>query len=449
MLARIRQTCLMLDIILFLVFVRLPARCLNRAVICDRYLTDAVIQLRYLRMCSQKFLERYLKWIPGPDVPIYIRIAPETAYARKPEYDFSYFRTKARLYEKVMGSQPGVIHLDSRTPEADGQRLKDILTAKIENIGQQTGRRRPLIQWAALLVVVIVAAGLFGRNLDDIRKLLDIRTFHIVTLSALILSTQFMNGFRLKILTGSLGLSLTARQWLGIAVVQSFFNYLPMKGGMVANALYLKRRHDFPFTRFASMVGASGLITLLTGAMIGLILSTILWLNGNPKVGPLALVFLALAAPLAVIVSASDKIRLPRRLSGGRVEQVIAGWKIIRSKPLVILVLIGADCLTSLIFALRYYVAFQAFSSPVSIIDCLILAPMSILSTLVGLTPAGLGIREAAVGLAAGLLGAGLGLGIYAASLDRALVMVWVFILGPIFFSLLVRESRSAKDAGE
>jgi uncharacterized protein (TIRG00374 family) len=91
---------------------------------------------------------------------------------------------------------------------------------------------------------------------------------------------------------------------------------------------------------------------------------------------------------------------------------------------------------------MRYYIAFRAFSLNISFWYCLMLAPLSILTTFISITPAGLGIREAVICFTSKILGMGLNPGMYAASLDRAVVMFWVFILGPIFGYILIDRKR-------
>ena len=90
-----------------------------------------------------------------------------------------------------------------------------------------------------------------------------------------------------------------------------------------------------------------------------------------------------------------------------------------------------------------HFIALRAFSLNIPFGYCLIIVPVSILATFTSITPAGLGIREVVVGYSSKALGIGLNHGIYAAFLDRAVVMFWVFFLGPVFSHiLLLKEQR-------
>jgi uncharacterized membrane protein YbhN (UPF0104 family) len=59
------------------------------------------------------------------------------------------------------------------------------------------------------------------------------------------------------------------------------------------------------------------------------------------------------------------------------------------------------------------------------------------LSGFIGLVPAGIGIREIAVGLSAGYMNYSFDYGIIATSFDRILATIWFSIFGFIYFHVL------------
>jgi uncharacterized membrane protein YbhN (UPF0104 family) len=256
----------------------------------------------------------------------------------------------------------------------------------------------------------------------------------------LVLSTQLLNGIRLKILTRILGLDLEFRYWMGLALLQSFLNYLPFKGGMAVNAVYLKKQHDFPLKRFIAMVTASCIITISASGLMGLIASGIClsW-----SAYPLVFIFFGglffLPGGLAVLAT----IWKGRDYGWmGTVHDVLAQWrKMGRNQPLLLL-LFSLDFLSVFIFSWRYFTAVQAFSMDISFGFCIILACMAILSTFVAITPAGMGVREGIIGVTTRVLGSGLNPGICIALLDRAVVMFWVFILGPLSGFMLLSDGK-------
>ena len=99
----------------------------GRAVVCDRYTLDSIVQLRHTygerrRFGLQIALIRLLS--PGPRVAFLLDVPPETALARKAEdYGAEELAAQARLYREV-AEQLGAIRLD-------GTRPRDELCAEI------------------------------------------------------------------------------------------------------------------------------------------------------------------------------------------------------------------------------------------------------------------------------------------------------------------------------
>jgi thymidylate kinase len=133
-LSLIRRICIILDVLFFYLFVRLPAKIRKRWVICDRYFYDAVIQLYYLGMCSKEFYERSLKWIPVPDISILILVEPNVAFERKFEYDTNYFNQKSLFYEDVAMRKINCEVVVSNAFRETQKEIEQIITTKMDRI---------------------------------------------------------------------------------------------------------------------------------------------------------------------------------------------------------------------------------------------------------------------------------------------------------------------------
>ena len=92
----------------FQMFIRITIPLKNgKNIICDRYLYDTLVDLAYdLKYDEKKIRERtnlYLKYLPHPDVLIYLKIPEEIALKRKddiPSYEF--ISEKRKIYEKIL-----------------------------------------------------------------------------------------------------------------------------------------------------------------------------------------------------------------------------------------------------------------------------------------------------------------------------------------------------------
>jgi uncharacterized membrane protein YbhN (UPF0104 family) len=106
-----------------------------------------------------------------------------------------------------------------------------------------------------------------------------------------------------------------------------------------------------------------------------------------------------------------------------------------------ILVLTVSLCLVS---SLRMMVVFGIVTGGVDFADALVISASVMLSPLLAITPAGLGITESLVGLAAMLVGQPGQAGVLAATIDRAVVLVLTIVVGACFAPLTWSRGRDA-----
>jgi len=98
----------------------------NRALICDRYFYDALVQVRYLGISGDIFAGIYKSLIIEPDISFFLHTPPDLAYGRKKEFDMEYFSKKSGLYEHSM-DDVGFIILESDEIDHTQQRIQDFI----------------------------------------------------------------------------------------------------------------------------------------------------------------------------------------------------------------------------------------------------------------------------------------------------------------------------------
>jgi uncharacterized protein (TIRG00374 family) len=290
------------------------------------------------------------------------------------------------------------------------------------------------------IVVVVLCVLFFIHNLPEIIKLIEIDVKILVVFSFLVLTTQLLNGFRLRLLTKALELDLSFKDSLGLALLQSFLNYFPVKGGMALNAIYLKKLHNFPFKRFIAMASFSCIITTTTSGVIGLIVfgTVLIWDEAHI----LFLLFLFFAVVPLFISTIFVWLKRENLLPTIIFKSIVAEWEIMGQKKTISIILFITDAINIFVFSLRYYIAFLAFSKELPFLFCTVMACTAILSTFISFTPASIGIREGAIGFTSKIIGTGLNSGMYIAILDRAVEMFWILLLGPLAGLWLARNKK-------
>lgn len=211
----------------------------------------------------------------------------------------------------------------------------------------------------------------------------------------------------------------------------NFANYLPMRVGTVLRGRYMKHVHGLRYARFGSILGIRTVLLVSASGLLGAIGTMGLWLSeGRPAWFLLvAFVGMALASAVALLVplpriSGSDK-RLPRIWN-----DFVEGFATARARPRVSAIVLTLTLLQQLTLGLRLFVGFDAFQTTLSPWLPLLLAALVMLVSFVAITPGGLGLREAAIGYVAFATGGDFSLGLFAGSLDRAVMLVLALVLG-------------------
>jgi len=91
---------LILDVLFVICRLNWLSRVKGQLVICDRHLLDIAVQMRYLGLCGDWLYRLLLRWLPLADVPVYLFLSAEDAFARKPEYPLEHFQSKYNLYQE-------------------------------------------------------------------------------------------------------------------------------------------------------------------------------------------------------------------------------------------------------------------------------------------------------------------------------------------------------------
>lgn len=206
-----------------------------------------------------------------------------------------------------------------------------------------------------------------GPALIALALLLPAANFALITLSFWILNNNYA-----RVELKEMG-ALIASAWL--------LNYLPLRPGMIARLAYHKKRHGITIRQSMWVYVVS---TGLTGVSIALSLAIALLLGPgvDPALAALALLLPAVAG-LALAIGA-----------GGRAQPGL-------SRLLAVFALRHADML---VWVARYAVIFAIIGVPLSTAEAVAIAIVSQIALLIPIAGNGLGLREWAIGLTAGLL---------------------------------------------
>ena len=299
----------------------------------------------------------------------------------------------------------------------------------------------------SIAVVIIVAFAIstyIYYQPYSLKFLKNVNLSNFIFLIILRILFQIINGLLLREFASKFGTFLKPKEWFGLSIVTTMGNYIsPFSGGMLARAAYLKHRHAFPYTQFASLLAASYLIYFGAISVAGAITVII---YGEA----LAFYWQMVSFWVGVILIISTLIILPtKRFPWNNrlttiINRSINGWAFIKADKALLFKVAIYTLLGIALNGLSFWVAFRALADfPVSFGAVFLISLLSVFSILFNLTPSNFGIQEAIISLTSGIFDMGTGLGLMASLLIRVTSLIPAFTLGPIFSFVLASELRN------
>lgn len=303
------------------------------------------------------------------------------------------------------------------------------------------------------IISVLVLAGLvifaffyLRNNLETFRSLEIVSPFFLLMLILLFLTTYVFISNLTKVILATMNIAITNKEAFMLTIVTGFYNLItPFRGGLAARALYLKKNHQFSYTDFLSSVAASYVIIFLVASITGLSTAFIIFIEKQIFNWILVSIFSMVFLAMVSIIIFSKNLKESKNYFLNKIIRISNGWSIIKKRPRVIIALCVISIIQLLISALMLKLQFSVFGFQISFIEALFISSIGSLSLIISITPAGLGINEAITVFSALTLGISPTQSLSAALLGRAIQIIVLFILGPIFSFILFRVKNPKK----
>jgi uncharacterized protein (TIRG00374 family) len=275
-----------------------------------------------------------------------------------------------------------------------------------------------------------------------------------------------------KVIVRSFGIDLRFLEWFGLSAVSAMGNYLtPFRGGAAIRAVYLKSRYDLSYPLFMSTLTILYILTLSTSAAFGLLASLGLYLLSGLFRGILASLFLLLLLSPALVLLLTKVMPVPgtpwRERNNARarhdrgivawilrgmdqlieiLRRIVTGWQVISSDSRTLASLFGASMFNAGVTLFMIHFSFAAFGAQLPFLESLVLSNVFMLSSMIPITPSGLGVAEiAVVMISQGFIGDDT-LSALSAGLNRSVMIFSSLILGIPFGWILGRNSVTSKN---
>jgi len=302
-----------------------------------------------------------------------------------------------------------------------------------------------LISPVATGVVIVLFAMYAINNRNSLSGLLEISWATLVFVGIGRMLIFFSNGMFVKWTAEAFTRRLSVGEGIYVGFLSALGNFFgPLLGGTGIRAVYLRRIHNLPYTKFTS--------TLMIYYVIFFMVNFTLALGGlmtlNLQETPYFLIGLLTVGILALLSSVF--IRLPRRMQSDNPEgstivrkvvryivDIESGWRLMLTMPPLLVRLVALAALSVVAQLLIAYVAFESIGADISWGSLAVYVSIVAVSLLVAFTPGAVGIREAMLLLVSETLGVTDSEIIQVAVIDRGVTFVLLLLL-----FLLTRHSR-------
>ncbi len=279
---------------------------------------------------------------------------------------------------------------------------------------------------------------------SSLENLKSISAVEMIGLSIVSLSGLAIYAFGYSQLLKIFDIDLNFKEWFGLTVCNSMFNYyLPAKGGTVVRAYYLQKHHGFGYSYYASLTAISYLFSLILYSGLGLLallFNSTLENEYSPTLG--VLFFLFFAGSIMIILLARLILKWKKRTGIPKfdvfVAQVREGLSHFSMNMAPVLVFGLCAVIYLLIMAVRLFLCFRFLNVQVSFMEALIIRSLTEFSFLISLVPGNLGLKEGLIVFSSHLLNIPPEQAILAALLDRVVAMIIIFGFGFIFSRILL-----------
>jgi uncharacterized protein (TIRG00374 family) len=215
---------------------------------------------------------------------------------------------------------------------------------------------------------------------------------------------------------------------------------MPFKGGLIAKALYLKEKHNFPIVDFSAIWAGINVITFFMSSILGLLGILLVYVKERLFNFPATLILFSAFITLLFIIIFSPEAKETKNRFINKFIRFLNGWHKVKSnaKAIFSIILITlSQFIVAIISSMTYY---GVFGLELPFYKAMCILSFGHFSILVSITPAGLGINEAIAVFSGLIINIPPTQSLAVALLGRVITFAIILTLGPIFSYLLLKK---------
>lgn len=302
----------------------------------------------------------------------------------------------------------------------------------------QIKKYKSLIQYIIAIVCIAYVVYFLLGNKQQIKQVLSLRPFFIITLSILICLDLLINSLRMRIVLEKCNnTKLPFARWLKIFLLARFLNTAIPQLGNLYRGVTLKQNFGISYTNYISSLAAFGWIDTIINLTFAFVI--IISTNHNLKfIGIQAWLFLGIVIIMIVVgpIVADAIIHL------FKIKTKTLSWihsKLTEVFSISVKTLKDINYLSSMLIVTfiafvitisMFYICFLGIDVPASLAAIAIFFSVLRLGDIIVITPGNVGVREIIFGMVTAKLGFNMIDGILVSTILRVLGTVIIFIAG-------------------
>jgi uncharacterized membrane protein YbhN (UPF0104 family) len=282
-------------------------------------------------------------------------------------------------------------------------------------------------------------------------------------LTILIILTWFANAFQAKLLLDSQGVKIGLFKNVLLICASVLGNHLPFRLGTLYRMHYLKKNFNVNYQQFGSIIVFRFLLLIVLTGMIGIVCVGYIYFTYHRfNIGFCLLMIAFVGLPLGGYWLQKTYLfnRLPQNRFWNKFEVFNSSLGIFSENRALMFKISLFILLQIIIFTLRFFVSSMLLNERVPLIVLFLMSPIAITTSLLVLTPGGIGFRETLLGIVSQLTGYGFDSGVFMATVDRGVLIAATLIFGAISYVALyfaanpnqvkssIRSSSNVQDKG-
>jgi uncharacterized protein (TIRG00374 family) len=306
---------------------------------------------------------------------------------------------------------------------------------------------KKIASYSILVLILILFVNYLYHHTTEFKETSLTNPLWIIPLIIIFLLNYIFVGIQTKAILEPFGIKLKTMELYMLSIVTGFYNIItPARGGTGIKAVYLKKKHNFAYTKFLATLTGTYILIFFISSLFGLISLLFIYKFYNVFNSTILLLFLGIFISSTLIILFSPNFKEARYGWLNHFIKVANNWNIIRRNKGVLFTYAVVTILSLLISITNTIISYYIFGIHISFIQALFLTCIGSISVLIQITPGNLGVGEAIAVFSALIIGITPAQSLPVAIFGRIVQMIVLFTLGPIFSYILFKHKPKKEE---